>query len=267
MLAPEMTGNWSSNKSSIRWRTVSFVLYCLVALVGALTVLDYGMSWDEPFRFRGGDEKLAYYKQLLAGEEVEPLTDTYPGLFDLPLAVIHEWFPEFGTRSEKGHCIGLAFGMLGIFAVWRLTACLGGERAGFWALLFLVVMPRYYGHVFMNPKDLPFAVTYILGVWAVVHLFRRMPKPSWRVVLLIGLSAGFALSTRVAGLLILFYFALFVGVYLLCRYVASALEGDRKTLRQMGSDGVFWLVRGLLSGAVALLVLAFFLANLTSKPS
>ncbi len=237
----------------ILWRRLSLALILLVALIGIFTVSDYGRSWDETFRFQGGDAKLVYYKALLAGESPDALTDSYPGLFDLPLAWAHEQFPEWGTRSQKGHIWSLCFGFVGLLSVWRLTARIGGERAGFWALLFLATLPRYYGHMFFNPKDIPLAGTYALGIWALVHVFTALPQAHKQSGVWIGLSAGLALSTRIAGFLILVYFGLFVGVYLLIQY--AQLGWDLKTLKR---ELWRWILRGASSGLLALVVLFIF---------
>ncbi len=239
----------ASNYSAHLWRRVSTLLFCLIALIGIFTVADYGRSWDETFRFKGGDAKLAYYKALFAGESPTAVQDAYPGLFDLPLAWAHQQFPDWGTRSQKGHVWSLFFGLLGLLSVWRLTARIGGERAGFWALLFLATLPRYYGHMFFNPKDIPLAATYALGLWALVSVFTALPAAHRQSGVWIGLAAGLSISTRIAGFLILFYFGLFIGLYLLLRY----FQGGRD-LKRLKRDIRLWAIRGLSAG-----LLAFFL--------
>ncbi|MEM7789894.1 MAG: glycosyltransferase family 39 protein [Verrucomicrobiota bacterium] len=219
------------------------------------------MSWDELFRFRGGDAKLSYYEAILNGEERPQLADTYPGLFDLPLAIFRRSFSggDLVKATEQGHVWSLFFGLVGIFATWRLAALLGGERAGFWALVFLATMPRYYGHMFFNPKDIPFAATYMLALLALAHVLKQLPKfPSWRSVLWVGLTAGLALSTRMAGLLILFYFAILISSFLVGKYF-HLLKREREIhFKKLGQDLLAWAKRGALAGAIAYLILLIF---------
>ena len=64
----------------------------VIGLVMAFTVSDYGVSWDETFRWSGGDAKLRYYEALFSGDfnqaaALRQKTDHYPGLFDLPLTL------------------------------------------------------------------------------------------------------------------------------------------------------------------------------------
>lgn len=242
-----------------RWYNAGWCLFLFVAAVGFLTVGDQGKSWDEDTRAESGDYKLSYYRALVAGEALPDMRgDHYPGLFDLPLALAHEYFPTLGTRSEKGHVWSLLFGLVGLVAAWRLTARLGGERAGFLALLLLATFPRYYGHMSFNPKDIPLAATYLAGVWALVHLFSSLPKPSWGSVIAVGLASGFAMSTRVVGLLVLCYFGLFVLLYLLFHYCGQYRAGVRVQLRAIAKDCSYWGLRGLVAGLIGLAILMLF---------
>ena len=249
-----------------RWFQGACLLYMLILSVCVISLSDYGMTWDEVFRFSGGDAKLAYYEGLSRGEAVNPPGDSYPGLFDLPVAWVHSRFPEWGTRSEIGHIYSLFFGAVGLLAAWRTSARLGGERAGFWALLLLATTPRYYGHMFFNPKDIPLAATYALGIWALVAAFKEMPQMKWRSVVWIGLSAGLAMSTRIAGFLILCYFGLFVLIYLMFRFICGIRRGDSGNVRQLFRAIGYWLARGGLAGALAFIVVFPFWPALHQNP-
>lgn len=65
-------------------------------LLALLTMSDYGLSWDEPTRWRSGDVKLDYYEQLfgsgdfLATLQTAP-NDVYPGLYDIPLGLARRY--------------------------------------------------------------------------------------------------------------------------------------------------------------------------------
>jgi hypothetical protein len=243
------------------WHKAALGLFLLLVLVGCMTVGDYGLAWDEEFRFQGGDDNLTYYQELFSGKSPEHRTSNYPGLFDLPLALAHDAFPDLGTRSQKGHVWSLCFGFLGLLSVWRMTARIGGERAGFFALLFLATLPRYYGHMFFNPKDIPLAGTYALGCWALVSLFSRVSESSWRHIIWVGVAAGLAMSCRIAGLLILAYFALFVGLYLFYKYAVA-----REPVKRLPGDLGFWALRGAVSGLVAFVILFVFWPKLHVNP-
>jgi hypothetical protein len=249
------------------WSLAALLLFCCVAVVGLMTVGDQGKSWDEETRFESGDYKLSYYKALFSGEPLPDMRgDHYPGLFDLPLALAHERFPEWGTRSEKGHVWSLMFGILGLLSGWRLTARIGGERAGFWALLLLGTFPRYYGHMFFNPKDIPLAATYLAGVWALVNCFSQLPRPTWQAIIIVGIASGFALSTRVAGLLILCYLALFALLYLISKYTGLLRSGQGFSISIIPKDCGYWLLRGVVAGLIAFCILMVFWPTTHGNP-
>lgn len=243
------------------WFRSSLFLLLVVVVVGIFTVGDYGMSWDEPSRFRGGDDKLQYYDDLFAGRTPKAHASSYPGLFDMPVAWAHSVFPDTGTRSQKGHFLGFCFGLLGLVSIWRIVARIGGERAGFWALLFLAALPRYYGHMFMNPKDIPLAATYIFGCWALVELFAKLPKCSWKHVVWIGVASGLAMSCRIAGFLVLVYFGLFVGLYLISEYLRK-----RDSIGNLPRELVSWAIRGAAAGLIGFVILFAFWPTIHVNP-
>ncbi|MGE9295089.1 MAG: ArnT family glycosyltransferase, partial [Puniceicoccales bacterium] len=208
------------------------------------TIFDHGVSWDESMRFRSGDRKLEYYQALFAGEDLPELgNDKYPGLFDLPLAWFDEQFPELGTRHEKGHVWSLLFGLVGIFAGWRLAVLLAGERAGFWALLLLIATPRYYGHMFFNPKDTPLAAMYLLGLYALIRLLKGLPTLRPQSFVLFGVAAGLTVAVRIGGLLLLCYLGLFLGLFLVWRWVEPVWRREQPVGRLLPPTG-WWSMAG-----------------------
>lgn len=196
-------------RASRAWTLAAVAWLALVAGVIALTVGDYGMSWDEPFRWAGGDTKLEYYRALLDGQQPEIPGDAYPGLFDLTLALIRDW--SGADPMVAGHWLSAAFGWLGLVAVWRIGALVGGARAGFWAVILLTLMPRYYGHMFFNPKDIPFAACFAWGLWGVLRINWSDGLHRSRCTTAGGVI-GLTMSTRLGGLLLLAYSGLLAGV-------------------------------------------------------
>ena len=83
----------------------------------------------------------------------------YGGGFDMAAALLHKVIPLelFETRRLLGAVVGL----IGLAVTWRLARRVGGPLAGLAALLLLALCPTFYGHMFMNPKDAPFAVAMV----------------------------------------------------------------------------------------------------------
>lgn len=177
----------------------------MVALVAGLTFRDYGLGWD--------DYTHAEYADLLLRMYASGFTDTgalsfanlymYGGGFDMTAALLHKVIPL--ELFETRRLLGAIVGVIGLAVTWRLARRIGGPLAGLAALLLLALCPTFYGHMFMNPKDAPFAVAMIVLMMGLVRLADEYPAPSPRTVLIIGLGAGLSIGSRVLGGLALVY--------------------------------------------------------------
>src|SRR6202000_2695383 len=100
------------------------------------------------------------------------------------------------------------------------------------------------GHMFMNPKDAPFAVAMVILMLGLVRLAEEYPAPSPRTILIVGLGAGLSLGSRVLGGLALLY-ALSGFVPLFAEEVR--LQGPREAARRLAHVG-YVLLPGLVLG-------------------
>jgi hypothetical protein len=189
--------------SSRTWNVLSALL--LLALLGLvlLTFADYGITFDEGVQNRYGRRLVRWY--ATAGENASATTQNdlywYGGFFEL---VVQGTARLSGLGVyENRHLLNALFGLVGFVAVWGLASHLGGAAAGFAAMLVLTLTPGYYGHIFANPKDLPFASLYALAAWLALRASDRVPTPGWREALAVGATVGLAAGTRVAGLSLL----------------------------------------------------------------
>lgn len=226
-----MSDSTTQRERLYRW--LSLGLFLALPLLALGTLPDYGMGWDEVTRWNSGDKKVDYYQTLFASED--PLTviretpsDNYPGLFDMTLSLLHkatDW-----DRFTLGHWQAFAFGCIGLMALWRIGAIFGGARLAFWSVVLLILTPSFYGHWFQNPKDVPFAATYTLGLWALIECFRRAPALSKRWLLAAAVACGLCMAVRIAGLVLLAYFAAALVVMVAARAWAHRSEGGRLSL-------------------------------------
>ncbi len=88
---------------------------------------------------------------------------------------------------------------------WRLGRRVGGPLGGVATLLLLALCPTFYGHMFMNPKDAPFAVSMVILMLGLVRLAQEYPQPSPRTILIVGLGAGLSIGSRILGGMALVY--------------------------------------------------------------
>ena len=102
------------------------------------------------------------------------------------MAAASTWPPRCCTRSfrsnclKRAACVGAIVGVIGLAVTWRLGRRVGGPLAGLAALLLLALCPTFYGHMFMNPKDAPFAVAMVILMLGLVRLAEEYPQPSPR---------------------------------------------------------------------------------------
>ena len=107
-------------------------------------------------------------------------------------------FDLFETRR----LVGAAIGIIGLIATWRIGRRLGGPTAGLVALVLLATCPLYYGHMFMNAKDAPFAAAMAVLLLGMVRAFEEYPQPNARTVALVGVGLGLAFGSRIlAGII------------------------------------------------------------------
>ncbi|HEY0721863.1 MAG TPA: glycosyltransferase family 39 protein, partial [Gammaproteobacteria bacterium] len=201
------------------WDRAALALFAIVALLIAATFRDYGLSWDEPFHIEYGARLLKYYASWGADTSAFHYINLYlyGGLFDAPVALLVRWLP-FDLIDSRHLLIALT-GLLGIIGTWRLARLLAGPSAGFFAALLLAIMPGWYGHMFINPKDIPFAVTMIWATYALARLTRQLPTVAWRDALLFGLLAGMAMGMRIGGVLIFAYLGAALGLWFMLAWL------------------------------------------------
>ena len=178
---------------------LALIVLGVVALVAAFTFRDYGLGWD--------DYTHAEYADLLLRMFGSGFKDTaalsfanlymYGGGFDMAAALLHKIIPL--ELFETRRLLGAVVGVIGLAVTWRLGRRVGGPLAGLATLLLLVLCPTFYGHMFMNPKDAPFAVAMVVLMLGLVRLVEEYPAPSPRTILIIGIGAGLSIGCRILG--------------------------------------------------------------------
>ena len=198
--------------ASALWDRLALLTLLAAAVVALCTFLDYGVTWDEDVHNWYGIEALNYYLSGFADQRALHFKDlvNYGAAFDMIAAALNRVSP-LGVYETR-HLLDVVFGLFGVVGCWRLGRALGGARAGFFALLFLLLTPNYYGQMFNNPKDIPFAVGGVWALYCMVKMLPALPRPPAHLVIKLGLAIGLALGVRIGGLLFLCYLALLLGL-------------------------------------------------------
>jgi hypothetical protein len=184
---------------------LAIIVLAAVALIASLTFRDYGLGWDDYTHAEYADLLLRMYGSGFKDTAALSFANLYMygGGFDMAAALLHKVIPLelFETRRLLGAVVGLT----GLAVTWRLGRRVGGPFAGLATLLLLVLCPTFYGHMFMNPKDAPFAVSMAILMLGLVRLAEEYPSPSPRTILIVGLGAGLSVGSRILGGLALIY--------------------------------------------------------------
>ena len=192
---PTQTLRWSSRLPD----AFAIGILIAVALIAAFTFRDYGLGWDDFTHSQYADLLLAFYSSGFRDTRAFSFVNLfmYGGGFDMAAALLAKISPY--DLFETRRLLGAAVGLLGLFLIWRLGRRIGGPLAGLIALALLATCPLYYGHMFINPKDSPFAVMMAVTLLGMVRAIEEYPQPAPATWLLFGLGLGLSIGSRIMG--------------------------------------------------------------------
>ena len=207
----------------------------VVTVIAALTFKDYGLGWDDYTHAEYGGLLLRLYSSGFTDQRAFHFVNLYAygGGFDMLAAYAAQVLP-FDLWETRRLC-GSIVGIVGLAVVWRIGRRLGGPLAGLLALALLATCPLYYGHMFINPKDAPFAVAMAIALLGTVRLFEEYPKPTAATVAIAGIGFGIAIGTRILGGFAVAYAIIALACLVIADWRATGGEQARKHL------GVFTL--------------------------
>lgn len=187
------------------WRHAGVALFALAAIVIAATFRDYGVTFDDHFHDTYGKAVLRHYLSGFTDREALEYFNLwlYGAAFDVFSAILKRLLPfgDFEVQHLAVACAGLA----GAWAAVKIGRLAGGDRAGFLAGLALLAIPAWWGHMFINPKDIPFAAAMTWSLYWSMRLAVELPAPRMRTVVWLGLTLGLGLGIRIAGVYAFLY--------------------------------------------------------------
>lgn len=193
----------------------AFAVLLALSVIAGFTFLDYGLGWDDYAHSHYGELLYAFYASGFADKRAFEFSNLfyYGGGFDLAASILDRFAATdlFESRRLMGAIVGIA----GLVVVWRLARRIAGPIAGAAALVLLVITPLYYGHMFINAKDTPFAVAMIFLLYTFVRAFDEYPRPKPMTIVLFGIALGLLIGTRVIGGIAVLFAGTGLAVYLL----------------------------------------------------
>jgi len=160
---------WSAIRRWHGWPVVLLVTMNLV--LGALLVRDYGMSTDESKIYKYAAHSLENYSRVIHGlapvdfsngnlDYYGPAFFMAAGLF----ARLMRFLSITGSGSIAWHFFYLASFQVAILSIYFLCRRWMGTWAAFGGSLLFATQPVFWGHAFINPKDIPFMAFFLASV-------------------------------------------------------------------------------------------------------
>lgn len=229
-----------------------FSLLLVFVLMGLMS-FRYGLSGDEVDMNEYGKLILNYFTSFGSDQGVfnipkhidrDGVLMYYGGFFDLLCAVVNKFSPfeEYTTR----HILNAWAGFLAIWFSARIVAMLTDKRVATLCVWLMFLSPFFLGHAMNNPKDVPLAAAYIVAVFFIIRFFERFPSVTWKDYLWVILSIGIAINIRVAGILLIPYLFIFVGI----KYLVKSAGKEKLNLKEYAKPVIIIAVLGYLAGSL-----------------
>lgn len=180
---------------------------------------DYGITGDEVLQKVYGDNVLAYFETNGKDRSFMQQNNVhyYGGLFDYITSWLNKYVGIFDEYNMR-HLLNAIFGFIAILFASRIGRLVSGRWAvALLTLIFLALSPRFFGHCMNNPKDIPFATGYLIGIYYMLHIVRQLPRVSWKAIAMTILGMCIAINMRSGGILLIPYLAVFMGGAVLFR--------------------------------------------------
>ena len=201
--------------------SIGVFIVLLSFIIHLFVMNDYGLTWDFLHHFFAGAKFFGLsWNQVIT----KPLPYSFPdprGTYQLPYGPFISIIPfiSYQLLYAKTHLFPLDIaynlpivlvGSLGPALLFLfLSQALKDKRKALIAAVFLFFLPRYFGDLHNNMKDIPMAVVFCLNVWLLwrLYTFRRL-----RDLLLASLGFAVAFSTKVNSLFIPILFGVFLTI-------------------------------------------------------
>jgi hypothetical protein len=170
-------------------RNTYFLCGFIILAIVLNTAYDYGIAWDDQVQAVYGQKVLQYFLSFGENKSCNSFFNLrfYGGFFELLLA------PLNGPLTFQLRHIATA--LIGLSTVFPLIKIAKTANKKFFApvvFLFLLTLPRYYGHAFINSKDIPLAFFFSFSMFYLLKAsYQHAPAATFiKLGIFIGLSAS-----------------------------------------------------------------------------
>ncbi len=254
-LSKQNTPTFIQNREPAIYRLLFFVI--AIGLMFTMTHLskDAGVSGDEMVNYNHAKLVYEYYAKgdkSAVDVRVNPNLDRtmlqyYGQSFDNITYFVNK-ITNTDSPFESRHLMNSLVGWLIILITGLLLSHIAGWRAAIIGMIMLFVSPRFLGHSFNNPKDIPFAFAYVFSIFQMILWAKELPKIKIKRIIWIVLGIAMAISVRIGGLMLVAFLFMIVGLW----YITSRPLKDFLTAKYL--SGGFKYIFILLGMSIA----AFF---------
>ena len=190
-----------------------------------------GINSDDKMQNEYEQKLMAYYTSGGEDKSALDLPKTkmhfYGGMFEVITGFTNKMLGSSNIDHPRYHKVrhfwNAIFGFFAMFFIAMTAKELAGWRAAIIALVCAFLSPRLLGHALMNPKDIPFAMGYIMSLYFMIKMWRELPKPKWSTIIGMSLAIGIAVGVRAGGLLVVAIFGLFTAIDFLVKFGPLAI--------------------------------------------
>lgn|GEM_PF-1553677 len=208
--------------------------------VDEMDMMLYGKANVKYYATGGKDTSFAGYKN--PEEDLIPLLKYYGGIYEYFQVGLNKALGTIDGPQEFNvrHIFNEFIAILGIMFAGLTARKIAGWRAALFTVWLLYLTPFFFGHAMINTKDMPFCAGYIASLYFMISWLEELPNPRWKTSIFFMLSFAFATGVRIAGVLLIFYWLVFLVVYLLAnkQLMASVRQNIRTILAQMATVGM-----------------------------
>ena len=147
------------------------ILFSLGLVIGILTLSNYGESWDELNLYKYATNSLDAYVTWpqhgtipITGDRFENYGPAFVMFAAVVTSAITRIFPHVPAVDIQHLVYFLTF-LVGIWAFFQLATRWMSRAAAFGATVLFMTQPLFWGHAFINPKDIPLLSLFTLTVY------------------------------------------------------------------------------------------------------
>ncbi len=212
-------------------------ILAIIALIGLASIGNYGVCVDEETHIKN----VKYNYDLITKDEPIPIDLKYYGIiFDVTAETVFQVQKIFkegfaynpikdddllnneptdraiAARIPVKHLLTFLLSLVAYISVAGMVGILAGFDYAWLGSLILALFPRFWGHSFFNPKDIPLAAMFTLGTFlgaCLVDYYLKAPRKNIKLginritlySLLYGVLVGLTTGTRIGGFFLLFF--------------------------------------------------------------